>query len=453
MYKLTDASRTGDFSPGSSAINDSTQQKRTREPQRLSLRRNFSWVFVGTVVYNVALWAMLLIIVKLGTAGQVGVYALARAVVTPVNYFTGLHLRPALVADVRHEHSYGHYIGLRICTGCVTLLISTSIAFAADYQRETRIMIVLVALGASIYGVRDIFLAIVQKHECMNYCGRSQVILAVLSLTAFAAVFATTRSLSASIGALLCARMCVLLTYDVPVTRLVLARLSPPDVSTSLAPSWLPGRLVMLGLKTLPLGIAITLVSLCSSIPCYFLQGWHGETALGYYGALVSIIGAGMVIMNTVGMAASPRLARYYVDDRRSFVSLVCRLQLIGVAAGVLSILAVMVFGRPLLGILFKPEYADYAPQFILLTVAMALMFLASFLGQAMTASRAFNFMLYSWGFTGVVSLGFAGVLIPEYGITGACWTFLASSCSAVLALAVALWAVLRRPAEGMLNE
>ena len=396
---------------------------------------------------------MLLILVKLGSASQVGVYALARAVVIPINYFTSLHLRPALVADIRQEHSYGHYIGLRICTAGLTILISTAIAFAVDYERETRTVIVLVALGASLYGIREIFHAIVQKHECMNYCGRSQVIVAILSLSTFAVVFGTTRSLAASIAALLCVRAGVLVAYDVPVARSVLRRLSPPDVSTSLLPTWSAGRLARLCLKTLPLGIAITLVSLSSSIPCYFLQSWHGERTLGYYAALVSITGAGMVVMNTVGTAASPRLARYFIEDRRLFVRLVCRLQAIAAAVGVLAILAVLLLGKPLLAIVFKPEYAAYAPQFLWLTVAMAFMFLASFLGQAITASRAFKFMLYPWSVTAAVALGSAAVLIPAYGITGACWTFVASSSVAVLALAVALWRVVSRSPETVLHE
>lgn len=36
------------------------------------MRRDFSWVFLGTIACNAALWAVLRILVKLGGAFQVG---------------------------------------------------------------------------------------------------------------------------------------------------------------------------------------------------------------------------------------------------------------------------------------------------------------------------------------------------------------------------------------------
>ena len=56
----------------------------TARPVALSLRANFSWTFVGNVVYAGCQWAMLVVLAKLGTPEMVGQFALGLAISGPV---------------------------------------------------------------------------------------------------------------------------------------------------------------------------------------------------------------------------------------------------------------------------------------------------------------------------------------------------------------------------------
>jgi hypothetical protein len=49
-----------------------------------SLRWNFSWTFVGNIIYSACQWAILVVLAKIGNAEMVGQYGLAMAVATPI---------------------------------------------------------------------------------------------------------------------------------------------------------------------------------------------------------------------------------------------------------------------------------------------------------------------------------------------------------------------------------
>ena len=51
---------------------------------RLSLRANFSWTFMGRVVYVGCQWGMLTVLAKLGSPEMVGRFSLGLAVTAPI---------------------------------------------------------------------------------------------------------------------------------------------------------------------------------------------------------------------------------------------------------------------------------------------------------------------------------------------------------------------------------
>jgi O-antigen/teichoic acid export membrane protein len=421
-------------------------------PRKLSLRKNFSWTFVGNFAYTFARWGMLLVLAKLGDATAVGVYALALAVCQPINFLTSLHLRPALVTDARNEYTYSQYLGLRIAGAALTVLIAAAVAFLAGYPPETRLAVIIIGVGTAIFAVREIFQGISQKHERMDVSGRSQIILSFVALGVFAAVFALTHSVVWAALGLVLARVSVMFGYDIPKARAVVDRFALPGESRSFRPDWSLTMLGRLCLRVWPLGLAMTIGSFTNNVQHYFLQGYHGTSLVGYYGALVSVMQAAIILMNTLGIAASPRLANIYVSDRRRFYRLFVRLQGIAVGLGLAGILLTALVGDFVLCILFKPDYAVYTREFIWLAVATTFMFSASVLSTALTAARAFTAQLCVWGVVAPATVVLSWILVPAYGVQGAAWGRTASTAILLVASAVALFVVMKRASLGRLG-
>src|SRR4051794_16358727 len=68
---------------------------------RLSLRANFTWTFVGNVIYAACQWGMLVVLAKVARPETVGNFALALAVTAPVIMLTNLQLRAVQATDAR----------------------------------------------------------------------------------------------------------------------------------------------------------------------------------------------------------------------------------------------------------------------------------------------------------------------------------------------------------------
>lgn len=414
-----------------------------RLPRRLSLRQNFSWTFVGDLTYTVARWGMLLVLAKLGDAATVGLFALGLAICQPILLLTSLHLRPALVTDRTHEFRYGQYIGLRLIGSVLIVVIASGVCLIAGYPARTTTVVVLISIGVAILAVREMFLGIMQKHECMNYSAFSQLLLSIGAFTAFTVAFVLTRSLVAAIAGLLVVRLALLLLHDIPRATMVVRHFRP-EALRELRPDWSLGMLRRLGLRTLPLGAAMTVGTFSNNVQHYFLKGYHGDAMVGYYGAMFAMMQAAILLSNTMGVAASPRLADYYHHNPRHFLRLLSKLVAIAAGLGLIGIAIAAVAGRLLLRLLFTPEYAAYAPQFVWLAAATALMFVASMFVVAMTAARRFGVILVAWIVAATVSVLASWAWVPQYAISGAVWARTAGLGTLLVTAGLGVWYVWR---------
>ena len=91
-------------------------------PGARSLRANFSWTFVGNVIYAACQWAMLVVLAKLGSPEIVGQFALGLAITAPVIMLTNLQLRAVQATDAKRAYSFGDYLGLRLAVTPLALL-------------------------------------------------------------------------------------------------------------------------------------------------------------------------------------------------------------------------------------------------------------------------------------------------------------------------------------------
>src|SRR4051812_45337492 len=96
-------------------------------PRGLSLKVNFIWTLAGNLIYAGCQWGMLVIIAKLGSAELVGQFALGLAITAPVLMFSNLQMRGIQATDAKREYSFGDYLGLRLLTTLLALLIIAGI--------------------------------------------------------------------------------------------------------------------------------------------------------------------------------------------------------------------------------------------------------------------------------------------------------------------------------------
>ncbi|HEY9852390.1 MAG TPA: oligosaccharide flippase family protein [Leptolyngbyaceae cyanobacterium] len=425
----------------------------------LTLRRNFSWTFIGNTVYAACQWGMLVVLAKLGSPEMVGQFTLGLAVTAPVIMFTNLQLRAVQATDAKQKYLFGDYLGLRSIATMLGFLVIVGITIASGYRWQTSLVILIIGLAKGFESISDVFYGLIQQHERMDRIAISMMIKGPLSLLLLGiGVYCRGSVLWGSVG-LAIAWAIVLFSYDIRSGALLLK--TSPSVTSQhksttisrnpLHPRWNLKILGQLTCLSLPLGVVMMLISLNSNIPRYFIQSYLGERELGIFAALAYLMVAGNMVILALGQSASPRLAKYYaMGNSQAFRTLLIELVGIGGAIGVVAVSIAQVAGRELLTIIYRPEYAQQKDLFVQVMVAAGIGYVASFLGYGITAARYFLIQIPL--FIGVTATSAIASLwlIPSLGLSGAALALiLAAIVQTVFSLGAIFYALHKIPQAG----
>jgi O-antigen/teichoic acid export membrane protein len=394
----------------------STETPAELAPRALSLRSNMSWTFLANVVYGAGQWSLLILIAKLGNAEMLGIYSLGIAVVTPAMMLSSLNLRPVLVTDVRNQFSFREYMGVRCLTTLLAVLVVAGIlAFShTGWLAAATTLIISIGLGAE--QISDICYGALQKDEQMDKISISMCYRSVLSVIALGATLFLTKSILWGILGLAAARVFVTLTYDLP--RQWGHRGGPKTLAHLFTLSSSSLHIVW---TALPLGIVLMLYSLNSNIPRYFISAHSGVRELGIFSAIASIVTIGGTVVNSLGQAAMPQLAKKFsAGELRGFTHLLGKLVAMIAVLGVLGVAFSLVAGREFLKYAFRPEYAEHSHLLIAMMMAGAISYMTQILGYCNTAAQYFRpqVPLLAAGTLGVLIA--SHFLIRSHGLMGA---------------------------------
>jgi O-antigen/teichoic acid export membrane protein len=233
--------------------------------------------------------------------------------------------------------------------------------------------------------------------------------------------------------------LAVLLSYDVRNVRALIGRQDPFfrfDRSELT-------RLMMLGL---PLGWVVFFGCLSVNIPRYFLQHYMGLADQGIYASLAYLVVAINLVVTALSVSVTTRLARLFADgDHKQFVRLLTKLSMLGVLIVVVGVPLTFLVGRPLLTLLYRPEYADHVGLLALFVGIAGLSAIGWFIFCGLTAARTFRVQVPIYFAQMVIVVAGAALFVPLYGLIGAGIALLLSAIAVVLGGLWAMHLVLRR--------
>ncbi len=398
-----------------------------------SLPSNISWIAVGNSVDAIAQWARIVVLLHLGGEVMVGALALAMAVCAPVYALAGLGLRGAAVTDARHEYQFGDYLALRLVTSVVAMLAVAMIVFATGCEPHTALLVMLVGLGELLKAISDVFHALQQQNERMDRFAISLMIRGPLMVAALTLGVWWTGSLLYGVAGLPLVAAAVLILYDVPSARRLVRALH----ASGIAPRWRLPTMLRLAWLSCPLGVVIMMIALQTSVPRYLISSYFGNYELGVFAAIFCLGTVGAKAAGAICQSAGPRLAKYYAADNISAYSkLLGKLVAAAAVLGAAAVLVMMLFGGPILALIYKAQFARYAELAVYLTAAAAVGYLTHPLGIAIEAMRRFKIHMAVRAIGVAVLLAAAPVLIANYGLKGVAVAITLSNVSIVLGCA-----------------
>jgi len=454
QQQLNEGTRMNSATSESPSFSTAAHASAANSPVRgASLRWNFSWTFVGNVIYSGCQWGILVVLAKIGNPEMVGQYGLAMAIAGPILALSSLQLRAVLTTDVRERVPFGEYLGFRLVTTLLSLLIIGAVPFVMHYRRESALVVLIIGLGQALETLSDLYYGRMQFYDHMDRIAKSMIARALLGLGALGAIIYLTKSVVWGAVGLVLARAVVLVCYDIGKRTQLLprnvGREEAEQVLTSkrgvLHPRWNLNTQGELLRTSITLGVIAMLVSLLPNVPRYFIQGSLGERALGIFTATAFLVSSGSLIVNALGQSAFVRLAKHYsAGDVAGFTSLL--LKLVGIAAvlGLGGIGVAVFFGHMLLTLLYRPEYAEHADVLIAMMVGGTMTYVAGLTASAVTSARCFvqqiPVLMTAVGAAAISSM----FLIPSHGLLGAAFSVIITSTVLCTGEVVLLWYVLR---------
>jgi O-antigen/teichoic acid export membrane protein len=395
----------------------------------------------SNIVASACAWGILIALAKLGSPEMVGRLALGISICTPIFLSADMALRWAQVTDALENYSFEEYFGLRISTVVTALVLVASVAWVANYEWRTVLVILLFAVSKAVESLSDIIHGLFQKKERMDRIAKAVATRGILSLVTFGLVFYFTENLPFAVLAIGLSYLSILLAYDLPGVRHFATVAGSFPV-----PRFALRRMSRLWWVALPLGIVLMLNSLSINVPRYFVESVLGEEALGRFAAMAYIVVAGNTVVIAANSVALPRLSSLHADGKTAeFDKLLFKLLLVALALG-LSILGVIaLFGDTILTVVYSERFVAETNVFVLLVLAGAVVYLGMILGAAITARRQFRTPVPIHAVNLFLTLLLCWALVGNYGLTGAALALLASALFVTTSFAFVVYGPMKR--------
>jgi O-antigen/teichoic acid export membrane protein len=189
----------------------------------------------------------------------------------------------------------------------------------------------------------------------------------------------------------------------------------------SLSPSWKMAVVAKIAWLGVPIGVVMGLNTLIQNIPRYFVVNHLGESGLGIFAAMFYLTIVGSQFIGAICDSVSPRLARLFADgDYVVFRTVIAKLTLVALLLGGAGLLVAIVAGKPILSMIYRPEYARNISTLAWLMASSGPLFVATVLGYAVLAMRYFHAQVPFRIIHLIAVYALCSFLIPKYGLDGA---------------------------------
>ena len=392
----------------------------------LLLLKKAKWLVGGNFVFAFSQWVILIFFARMTNQENLGQYALALAIVTPIFAVGNLQLRPLYILDVNSEqkYTYTHFYYLRLICSFIALACCLVLGL---FFNVSILVLLLVGLLKFFESYSDIIYAYYNAHDQTQLISKSLFLKGTLSVLAVAVGlylfdFYTTLILF----------LIVYLVVWLFIDNLYIQKTQEIKKMS-----------LDLGImkSAIPMGISLGIVTLQSNIPRLFLDQYASIEAVGIFTVLSYFIIVGSIFINSICQYLSPRLTHAWNHNRAYFKKLLSMALLIAGGLGLIAIFLSYFMGEFVLNLVYGAEYVAYTDAFVLTMVAGFILYLATVLGYTLTAIGFIKQQVYLFSIVLIFSVLVSYLCIPEYGIVGGIYTLMVSYLvQCILSLLVVLF-------------
>lgn len=320
--------------------------------KKLSLAKNAMYNTVGVLIYCICQWATTMVVVRMfDTYDSAGIFQLAISVTNIFYAISTYNMRTYQISDTKGEYSDNEYIGTRIVTSIISLLLCTVYAIFNGYSAKVVLCICAYMIFKLSEAIVDVLHGIDQKNYRMDYVGISYIIRGIVMLASFVLAIKFTGDILSSMLIMAASCFAVVLLFDIPKTKKF----------NSLVPSFNIKKIGKMLLVCLPAVLASSAFAAVVTVPRQMLERLYGESILGYYATVATPVVVIQVLATSIFNPMLTALAEDYNEGRKSkFIATICKTQLFIAAIAVASLIGAYFLGKFALTLLYGSSIDPY---------------------------------------------------------------------------------------------
>lgn len=392
----------------------------------LILLKKAKWLVGGNFIFAFSQWVILIFFARMTNQENLGQYALALAIVTPIFAVGNLQLRPLYILDVNSEqkYTYTHFYYLRLICSFIALACCLTLGL---FFNVSILVLLLVGLLKFFESYSDIIYAYYNAHDQTKLISKSLFLKGTFSVLAVAVALYLFDFYTALILFLFVYLMVWLFIDNLYIQKTQEIKKMSLDLGIMKS--------------AIPMGISLGIVTLQSNIPRLFLDKYASIEAVGIFTVLSYFIIVGSIFINSICQYLSPRLTHAWNHNRAYFKKLLSMALLVAGGLGLIAIFLSYFMGEFVLNLIYGAEYVAYTDEFVLTMVAGFILYLATVLGYTLTAIGFIKQQVYLFSIVLIFSVLVSYLCIPEYGIVGGIYTLIVSYLvQCILSLLVVLF-------------
>lgn len=387
-----------------------TLYEKSMEHMRIAC--NILWNTIGNIFYLVCQWLLSVVVVRIsGSYADAGVLTLAISTTNIFATLAAFSVRNYQVSDLSEKYSQSDYIAHRIITCSVAVILCIAFTMISGYRLSAALSIAAYMLMKTVEAFADVFHGILQKRWRLDIVGRSCIYRGVILIVSFTLVYKLLGQLPLALLIMAMLTAAIFFLYDFRVVRKL----------TDLSCRFNRSNLIALSKDCLPvLGYSLFLNAIVLTTR-FFIERYHGEEMLGYYGSVSTIAVIVQTASNLILTPLNGTISWYYAQGkRRDILALSGKVILLLAALTSVSLAGAAMLGEFALTLLFGETIRPYAYLLFPTILASCLTSLMWFLGMLLTIMRQMKALIIGATIGFSVCAVLSVVLIPEGAFDGA---------------------------------
>lgn len=373
---------------------------------------NILWNTVGNAFYLICQWLLNVVVVRLsGNYIDAGILSLSVSITNIFGTLALFNIRNYQVSDLINRYSQSDYIAHRIITSSFSLIFCILFCVFSNYQKMTAMSIISYMLTRVIEALADVLHGFLQKQWRLDIVGKSGVFRGIAQVLTFSLIYLITGSLPLALFSMFISVTLIFLLYDIRAT------IKLGEISFRFQRSCLLS-LTKECLPVLGYGLFIGMITPCAR---FFIERYHGEEALGYYGSVSTIAVAVQAVSAYIFAPLNGIISKYYMENNQNGILRISMKIIISlIVFAVLAVIGAVLFGDSILAILFGKSILPYTYLLVPTIISSCLTGLVWFLGMLLIIMRKIKPLIIDVVIGLVLSVVLSITLIPVYQFDGA---------------------------------